>query len=238
MDARPDAGVKSVPLLAAGRGRGVGTDFRVIDRAFLLLLMTGLMLAPASALPQDGDAPARERDGESAPEEEPGEENAGETQADEDNPLGEPDRTLDPPDEREDVDYDVEIAGVPNEDLREKFKALSAVASRSTTYRSRAAVRRAATGETKKLANFLQAEGYYAAAVQAQFRRAQEKMTVVFTVQPGPKFRVTDYRIVYLDPQRVARPKTLEAAGVSGSGSPGGAELKRIQSEILAALQN
>ncbi|MEL7486471.1 MAG: autotransporter assembly complex family protein, partial [Pseudomonadota bacterium] len=110
---------------------------------------------------------------------------------------------------------------------------------------TKAALRRAARRDVEAINAALTAAGYYGGKTKFLIDPTSDddKPLVVFTIVPGPAFKVNAYRIVYSDPAPSAepaspRPMTLAALNVKGDGSAAGADLQRVQQSFLTALWN
>ena len=104
--------------------------------------------------------------------------------------------------------------------LVEKLNLISDLKKGLRDYPTVAALRRAARRDADAFDEALSAAGYYLGATEFTVQRFEtgEKPLVIFTVETGPKFRITEYEILYRD-EGDDRPQTLEEAGVRADGS-------------------
>ncbi|GAB4516637.1 MAG: autotransporter assembly complex family protein [Amphiplicatus sp.] len=132
--------------------------------------------------------------------------------------------------------YETAFEGAPN-GLADKLRMTSALAAGKRAYPTAAALRRAAREDLKAIENALEAAGYYAGSARFDVvDGADDVRRVVFTIEPGPKFRIEDYRIVYEDAGDEGRPADLSALGLKGDGAADGASLKALQERFLSGL--
>ncbi len=134
-------------------------------------------------------------------------------------------------------DYRVEFSGAPN-GLGDALKLVSTLSAGKREYPTTAALRRAARADIEPLENALKAAGYYRGTVKADVERAEDggKPKVTFVIEPGPKFTIADYRIVYADEGDETRPATLAALDIKADGAADGAALQAAQQKFLSAL--
>lgn len=132
--------------------------------------------------------------------------------------------------------YRVEFAGAPN-GLGDALKLVSTLAGAKRDYPTTAALRRAARADVEPLENALKAAGYYAGKVSFDVERGEDgaKPKVVFHIDPGPKFHISDYRIAYTD-EGDGRPQTLADLDVKADGAADGASLQAVQQKFLSGL--
>lgn len=136
-------------------------------------------------------------------------------------------------------DYRVEIDGAPRE-LRPKFDIISALVKNQRSYPTIASLRRAARRDAEAFDAALTAAGYYLGSVDFEVRRAPEEQTtpsVIFTINPGPVFKVTEYEILY-DDEAIGRPASLADTKIRPSGSAAGADIRDVQVQFLNHLWN
>ncbi|MBI1364934.1 MAG: BamA/TamA family outer membrane protein [Alphaproteobacteria bacterium] len=133
--------------------------------------------------------------------------------------------------------YAVEIEGVSN-GLRGALENVSVIAGHKREIATTAALRRIARNDLENFRTTLQAAGYYAgtATVEVDAETDPEKPKVIFRVETGPKFRITDYEIRYVDEDGSDRPASLDAAGMKANGAADGASLQQTQLAFLNAL--
>lgn len=132
--------------------------------------------------------------------------------------------------------YAVRITGAPS-DLVEKLDLVSDLKKGLREYPTRAALQRAAERDTEVIRNALSAAGYYAATVDISLtgNTNSDLTDVIFTIDPGPAFTVTEYEVLYADTFE-GRPTSLTQAGVRETGSADGASLRLRQLEFLNHL--
>jgi translocation and assembly module TamA len=133
-------------------------------------------------------------------------------------------------------DYSVRVHGAPTQQMRENLEMVSVLAQGRREFPTAAALRRAARTDIDALVNALKAGGYYAASASFEIDREGERPIVIFTVSPGRLFRITDYRIVYVDETDAVRPATIADAGVEANGAADGAAVQEAQQRFLTAL--
>ncbi|SNT74090.1 autotransporter secretion outer membrane protein TamA [Amphiplicatus metriothermophilus] len=132
--------------------------------------------------------------------------------------------------------YETVFEGAPN-GLADKLRMVSALAAGKRAYPTATALRRAAREDLKAIENALEAAGYYAGSARFEVvDGAKGVRRVVFTIEPGPKFRIEAYRIVYEDAGEAERPADLAALGLKGDGAGDGASLKALQERFLSGL--
>ena len=132
--------------------------------------------------------------------------------------------------------YRVEIRGADN-GLAEKLDIISDLKKGLRDYPTLAALRRAARRDAEAFDEALTAAGFYLGEVDFTVERPEnsDKPLVVFTVAPGPKFRVTEYEVLYRD-EGDGRPLTLEDAKINPNGSAAGADIRDVQIRFLNHL--
>lgn len=132
--------------------------------------------------------------------------------------------------------YRVDIRGA-DDDLAAKLDIISDLKRGLRDYPTVAALRRAARRDADAFNEALTAAGYYLGDVDFTVERPDNGDTplVVFTVEPGPRFRVTEYEILYRD-EGDGRPGSLEEAKIKGDGSAAGADLRNVQVQFLNHL--
>ncbi|MEM9616974.1 MAG: BamA/TamA family outer membrane protein [Pseudomonadota bacterium] len=133
-------------------------------------------------------------------------------------------------------DYAVSFTGASG-DLLDKLKILSDLEKRQRTYPTNAALRRAAERDTIAFADALKAAGYYSGKAGFELVPATEAegAKVVFQIETGPAFKVTEYDILYRD-EAEGRPTTLADANLKAEGSAAGAALRDLQISFLGHL--
>lgn len=137
------------------------------------------------------------------------------------------------------IDYALEFRGAPN-GLREALETISVLARRERNYPTLTALSVVARRDTDALEKALQAAGYYAGEASYEIEEAGSdgKPRIVFYLDPGPRFRISDYRIFYTDEQEADRPESLDTLGVEAEGSASGAALQDAQQSFLTGLWN
>ncbi len=137
-----------------------------------------------------------------------------------------------------DTSFETAIEGAPDE-LRGKLDLISELVKAKRDYVTTAALRRAARRDVEAFNNALQAAGYYAGSADFEVTAGEDdgSTKVVFTITPGPLFRVTGYNILYQDDAE-GRPQTLEDAGIKTKGEADGATLREQQERFLTHLWN
>jgi translocation and assembly module TamA len=133
--------------------------------------------------------------------------------------------------------YSVAFEGAPAE-LASELKAIPALSRSERVYPTITAISVIARRDVRALENALRAGGYYAGKASARIEQdeAGGEPRVVFAIIPGPRFRISDYRIVYEDDREDGRPRSLAEAGIAVSGAADGAALEKTQQQMLRAL--
>jgi len=97
------------------------------------------------------------------------------------------------------IRYEVTFEGEADPDLLDKLEESSQLITlRKEPPQSRAALRRRINGDIDGLRSVLRAEGYYGGGVEARTDEEVEPTQIVIAVKPGPRYRLTDYRINYV----------------------------------------
>ncbi|MFQ5562212.1 MAG: autotransporter assembly complex family protein [Parvularculaceae bacterium] len=137
--------------------------------------------------------------------------------------------------------YSVAFEGAPK-GLKEKLELVSDLKSTARPLPTAAALKLAARRDARTFEEAMQAAGYYAGAADFRLEESAGKKDwrIIFEIMPGPKFKITEYRIVYADaPLENAedkRPQSLEDAGVNPDGDATGAALRDLQRVFLNVL--
>lgn len=137
----------------------------------------------------------------------------------------------------ETLTVEVSIVGL-EDDLAREMKRVSSLARQPQRYGALRPIRRAADSDAAAIRAALHSKGFYAADVSREVIRAADLVAVTFRVDPGAPFVITSYELRYADDQDAPRPASLEALGIKADGDPSGADLKRIEGELLEALWN
>ncbi|MEM7740115.1 MAG: BamA/TamA family outer membrane protein [Pseudomonadota bacterium] len=137
----------------------------------------------------------------------------------------------------QDLNVTVTFEGLgPNE--TKTFRQVASVDRQPNNFTALAPLRRAVDADTAALLVALQSSGYYAANVASDVRRRGRDVTVTFDIERGERFRVTDYRIIYLDAADQPRPGEADVPGMVADGSPRGDDLQAAGLELLRRLWN
>ncbi len=97
------------------------------------------------------------------------------------------------------IGYSVTYNNVPD-GLLEKLKIISSLEKKNRPYPTHTAISRAARSDKTSFEQALKAAGYYQGVVDFSLETRKENLlTVIFTVTPGPLYRISDYKITYLD---------------------------------------
>lgn len=137
----------------------------------------------------------------------------------------------------EGIRYDVTLEGGDAEPaLRKKLEDSSQlIALRKEPPSSRAALRRRISGDVDGLRSVLRAEGYYGATVEARTEEEADPVRVIIAVEPGPRYRLTDYEIAYVGDGR-----SLPRDGMAFGWKPGmparGEDVVAIERTLLDRL--
>ncbi len=132
--------------------------------------------------------------------------------------------------------YRVEIRGA-DDALSEKLEIISDLKKGLRDYPTVAALRRAARRDADAFDEALTAAGYYLGTVEFTVERSDDGAAplVVFNIETGPEFRVTEYEVIYRD-DGDNRPTTLEEAKINADGSAAGADIRDVQVRFLNHL--
>lgn len=132
--------------------------------------------------------------------------------------------------------YEVEIRGA-DDDLSAKLDIISDLKKGLRAYPTVAALRRAARRDADAFDEALTAAGYYLGTTTVTVERREDGAAplVIFTIDPGPQFRVADYEILYRD-DGDDRPTTLAEANIKPDGSAAGADIRDVQVKFLNHL--
>lgn len=105
------------------------------------------------------------------------------------------------------ISYEVTFEGEADPDLLDKLEESSQLITlRKEPPQSRAALRRRINSDMDGLSSVLRAEGYYGGVVEALTDEEADPTQIVIAVKPGPRYRLTDYRIDYVgDGEALAR---------------------------------
>lgn len=133
--------------------------------------------------------------------------------------------------------YSVVFEGAPAE-LSDQLKTIPALVRGERDYPTVTAISVIARRDVRALEDALRAGGYYAGKASARVETDTEggDPRVVFVIAPGPRFRISDYRIVYEDDREDSRPRSLAEAGIAVNGAADGATLGKLQQQMLQAL--
>lgn len=134
--------------------------------------------------------------------------------------------------------YSAEIRGA-DRDLTTKLEIISDLKKGLREYPTLAALRRAAKRDAEAFDEALTAAGYYLGDVEYEILPGDddEKPTVVFTINTGPFFKVTEYEIIYRD-ESEGRPASLSETRIKPDGSAAGAAIRDVQISFLDHLWN
>lgn len=134
--------------------------------------------------------------------------------------------------------YRASIEGTP-EELEGKLAPLSALMKAQRDYPTAAALRRAARRDVGAFVDALRSAGYYAGTADFTLtpREDDAPPTVVFTIEPGIRFRVSEYEVLYQD-EAEGRPASLADADIKTTGAADGASLRDRQEAFLTYLWN
>ena len=134
--------------------------------------------------------------------------------------------------------YRVEIRGA-GDSLEEKLNLISDLKQGLRDYPTTAALRRAARRDAEAFDEALTAAGYYLgeATFAVERQEGDDEPLVVFTIDRGSKFKVTEYEILYRD-EAEGRPTSLAEAKIEPDGSAAGAAIREVQVQFLNYLWN
>lgn len=135
------------------------------------------------------------------------------------------------------VAYDVEFEGDIPDDLRTKLEETSQLESlKEDPPPSRAALRRRVDRDLGELGSVLRAEGYYGARIDADLDTEPEPAKVGIRVEPGPRYRITAYRIDYTDGSQAFAAEAREFGWTPGMPARGD-DVLRIEQALLDHLR-
>ncbi|MEO1135153.1 MAG: BamA/TamA family outer membrane protein [Pseudomonadota bacterium] len=134
--------------------------------------------------------------------------------------------------------YRASIEGAPGA-LQGKLAPLSELKKAQRDYPTAAALRRAARRDLDAFLDALRAAGYYAGKANFTLTPGDGETppSVTFTIEPGIRFEVTEYEILYQD-EAEGRPATFQDANIKTTGASDGAALRDQQESFLAYLWN
>lgn len=144
--------------------------------------------------------------------------------------------------------YSVEINGVGKE-LTGKLEIISDLKKELREYPTIASLRRAARRDQEAFDAALKAAGYYLGKTSFEIERPQVdasenataeeptrlKPKVIFTIDRGPAFKITEYEILYQD-EREGRPSSIAETKIVTNGSAAGADIQDVQVQFLNYL--
>lgn len=137
----------------------------------------------------------------------------------------------------QELDVEVTFEGLGPNQTR-TFRNVSSVYRKRDDFAALAPLRRAAEADEAALLNALQSSGFYAATVTSDVRRRGDRVSVTFEIVRGDRFRITDYKIIYLDESEHPRPGEGDVPGMIADGSPTGEDLQLAGEELLRRLWN
>lgn len=151
------------------------------------------------------------------------------------------------------VDYDVELDGVSDDDVRSLIEqSLAVYRQQDRGAQSPAFLRRRAQGDVDTLQKIMRSFGWYAASVEIDVEAPEasdetpssnddtlERALVRLTVSEGPRYTLSDHRLTLVETGAGAPPIALDLAKL---GSPVGAPAEaglilRAETEAIAALR-
>ena len=136
------------------------------------------------------------------------------------------------------ADYVVIYDGAPTE-LSGKLERLTDLSLRRRAYPTTASLRQGAESDRDVIRRALLAAGYFnpkiAFSVSAAID-ADQRATVKFEIDPGPRFKIARHLVIYRDSAAAGRPGSFEDAGVDVGDSADGATLEDNQKRFLDHL--
>ncbi len=136
------------------------------------------------------------------------------------------------------ADYAVRYDGAPPE-LRHKLERLTDLSLRRRSYPTTASLRQAAASDRDVIRRALAAAGYFNPAITYRVEAAGDadaQASVIFSIEPGAKFRIERHVVVYKDDAAPDRPATFETAEIEVSDRADGATLEDNQKRFLDHL--
>ncbi len=132
--------------------------------------------------------------------------------------------------------YAASIEGASN-GLRDKLQMISELMKGVREYPTAAALRRAARRDVEAFNDALKAAGFYSGTADFDLIPAEDgaKPRIIFRIDTGPAFRITEYEILYQD-EANGRPATFADAGIKTNGAADGAALRARQQAFLNVL--
>ena len=139
------------------------------------------------------------------------------------------------------VAYEVRIEGQMTESLRDLLQRSSdLVTLRREPTPSHAALQRRVDGDLDNFRSALRSEGYYSGTVKGDIDETGESAVVTLTVDPGPRYTLSSYKIEYTGDREGADSLPTDAAGFGAvEGMPArGPDVVAIQDALLDRLEN
>ena len=144
--------------------------------------------------------------------------------------------------------YSVEINGA-GKALTDKLEIISDLKKELREYPTLASLRRAAQRDRDAFDAALTAAGYYLGKTSFEIERVhanedrntqvetstEAKPKVIFTIDLGPAFNITEYEILYQDDHE-GRPTTIAEMNITPTGSAAGADIQNVQVQVLNHL--
>ena len=131
----------------------------------------------------------------------------------------------------------INVAGSDAGSIKKSLKAVSRLEVLTTAESpSIETVRSVAQADAKRFTEAIHADGFYAATVDVDVTEPDGTYRAEFAVKPGPRYRITQYQIVYTD-EGNDRPTTPADLKIDTDGSSRGADILDIQQKILSALK-
>ncbi|MEM8798685.1 MAG: autotransporter assembly complex family protein [Pseudomonadota bacterium] len=137
--------------------------------------------------------------------------------------------------------YRVDLSAFEAVGLEKRFGDLSTlVARRKEGVPSRAALEKRAVEDRKAALKLLRAEGYYDSLLTTAIETRDERITVSFSLEAGPRYMIDAVSVSYLeDEPRIEARQAIENALALPLNTPGQAEeVLAAQGRILASLPN
>ena len=147
-----------------------------------------------------------------------------------------PEETIEPAD-REPLTYEVEIEGVERSDIRDLLQRSSElIAMKGNPPRTEGRLVRRIERDSETFAKVLRSQGFYAPRIAYEAEREQKPVRVRFQIDPGPLYRLVEYRIVYTASRRSWLPQGAEAVGLETGATAEGQPIADAQVRLVRLL--
>jgi len=137
------------------------------------------------------------------------------------------------------ITYDVRLTGLEGEvETAAKSGARLFQRRDRPMFSTSAGLRRQLERDAERVRSTLVSLGYYAATVETEIRREDDRYVAQLAAQPGRAFTITRHEIVYSDEQKDARPLSPADLDFETGDAADGESIEAVENRILAALRN